>query len=55
MRLRFNTCKHEWQPVPLDKYTIKDRLSLGRMNPMLQLIECKHCKVRKWVYKNLNK
>lgn len=51
MRLRFNTCKHEWQPVPLDKYTIKDKLSLGRMNPMMQLIECKHCKVRKWVYK----
>ena len=53
--MRFNKCHHEWQVVPEEKYTVKDRLSMGRLNPMMQLIECKHCKIRKWVYKNLNK
>ena len=56
MRLRFNNCpNHQWEIVPREKYTIKDKTSLGACNPMMVLIECKQCKTRKWVYRHLIK
>lgn len=51
----FNNCKHEWEVVPYEKYTLKEKTSLAIINPYMQLIECKKCKTRKWTYKNLNK
>lgn len=54
--IRFIKCeKHEWRIVPREQYTLKEKTSLAIMNPYMQLIECKNCKTRKWVYKNLNK
>ena len=51
MNMKTRFCKHEYVRVPVSEYTLADRTSLARLNGNLELVKCRKCNSKKWVYK----
>ena len=51
MNMKTRFCKHEYVKVQESEYTLADKTSLARLNNNLELVKCRKCGCRKWVYK----
>ena len=51
MNMKTRFCKHEYVRVQESEYTLADRTSLARLNGNLELVRCRKCGSKKWVYK----
>ena len=51
MNMKTRFCKHEYEVLPLEKYSYSDKVALARLNKNLVLVRCKKCGTKKWVYK----
>ena len=53
MNMKTRFCKHEYVRVPEYEYTLADKTSLARLNGNLELVKCRKCNSKKWVYKKM--
>ena len=51
MNMKTRFCKHEYVRVSVSEYTLADKTSLARLNCNLELVKCRKCGNKKWVYK----
>lgn len=51
MNMKNKFCKHEYERVQESDYTIADKTSLARLNSNLELVRCRKCGAKKWIYK----
>ena len=51
MNMKTHFCKHEYVRVQESEYTLADRTALARLNGNLELVKCRKCGLKKWVYK----
>ena len=51
MNMKTRFCKHEYARVQESEYTLADRTALARLNGNLELVKCRKCGSKKWIYK----